>query len=806
LAKLLTGRDRDRPVEIIWEKKALDLNSGAGVEPVHVDDAVMRLANGKCIYVQVKEVSPSGGWSAKELVRQSVAQQFWQQWSAKEPEDRPRTFLRLAAIGDLTRLNKIADAALCSRTPAEFGSEASSEVEQESAVLAAALGISTRSAELLAFLRCLQAEPLISASDLEARIIQVLWQFREDAPDISRRLLAIVGRSKHAGPDARAAFTRETLVAELRDDGLAEDKLIAAGIIPGKAITDSVWDWYRNWVVANFRSFQVYGLQVDRAVFADLPALFVPLKLAPIPLDRARETNEPRGDRTPSLGDRLSAEVEQTDGGENGREEQRHPSAKNALELSKVLSKERRFALIGGPGAGKTTTLKWLAVACAVPGNEGREFRQRFGLPAEPLIPVYVRFRQFEERVRAEGLAGVPLRVGLIADFLRAAFQTGLAGENPTRERALDMAYHLLESDRTLFLFDGLDEVADEGMRNRLFEAVADLMQNYKAPRIIVTSRPYAFRHERSPLDLILFEPLPLDREGRRIFAHQWYRAVRTKLAAPLAEEDARARGEDLARAAESMPDLSEVPLLLSILALVHFNRQGLPVERATLYDHATLAMLGHWERDPAGRDLDDAVPDNWANRLRLDEKDIRTVVEHLAQAIQTEGGGGEFSRAEAIARISEGFELLPVGRRSDARDRGELLLRLLADRSGLVQERSPDLFAFVHLSFQEYLAARRLVSDGERGIRRLTTLSKDDRHSEVCRFAAAILSAELNGEADKRATSLIISIGTTSPHWPRPAFLKRPAYISKKHILSGSPGPCFPNAPIRVAVTIRPR
>jgi len=96
LAKLLTGRDRDPPVEVIWEKKALDLNSEAGVEAVHVDDAVMRLESGKCIYVQVKEASPSGGWSAKELVHRSVAQQFWQQWLAKEEEDRPRTFLRLA--------------------------------------------------------------------------------------------------------------------------------------------------------------------------------------------------------------------------------------------------------------------------------------------------------------------------------------------------------------------------------------------------------------------------------------------------------------------------------------------------------------------------------------------------------------------------------------------------------------------------------------------------------------------------------------------------------------------------------------
>jgi predicted NACHT family NTPase len=33
-----------------------------------------------------------------------------------------------------------------------------------------------------------------------------------------------------------------------------------------------------------------------------------------------------------------------------------------ALELAVVLREKRRFGIIGGPGSGKTTTLKWLAL------------------------------------------------------------------------------------------------------------------------------------------------------------------------------------------------------------------------------------------------------------------------------------------------------------------------------------------------------------------------------------------------------------------------------------------------------------
>jgi hypothetical protein len=659
LAKLLVGNDRDPLIEVLWEKKSLDEGPNGAVEPIHVDDTILRFSSGKCAYVQVKETSPPGGWSVAQLVRSSVAQQLWRQWLSKQPADRPRTMVRLACRGDVTTLDSMADAALRSRTPREMLSdEASTEVANEISALAASLKLAPDSQDLLAFLKCLQAESIASANDLEGRIIQSLPGFGENARELANLLVRLVARSKHAGPDARSCFTKDTLIAALLDEGFSRQRLIAADVLRAGPVDDAVWDRYRELVVRKFRSFRVYGLQVERVVYADLPAFFVPLRLAEIPVGRPRETLEDRtGTRGAlSLAERLSAEVGRA---EHEEEDSRHDGRRISrgerfLDLGSVLAKKSRFAIIGGAGVGKTTTLKWLAITATLQGEEGQRLRLAFGLPRDPLIPIYVRFRQFAERIRARGLAGVAGRAGLVADFLKAEFEAELADQLAVTDKALPMAQHLLASDKSLFLFDGLDEVADETMRNRLFESVADLMEKYSAPRVIVTSRPYAFKQDRAPLNLTLFEPLPLDRDARRTFAQQWYRAVRTSGAAPpLEESDARARAEDLARAADALPDLAEVPLLLSILALVHFNRQGLPVERATLYDHATLAMLGHWERDRAGRDLgDDAVPTDWARRLELDEKGIRRAVEYLAQRIQVDGGGGEFSRAEAIANL----------------------------------------------------------------------------------------------------------------------------------------------------------
>jgi hypothetical protein len=758
LTKLLMG-DRDPLVEVLWEKKALDLKAVTGAEHVHVDDAIIRVRSGRCIYVQVKQAAPRGEWSLREFAQSGVAVQFWTQWLSKAPQDRSTTIIRLASAADVTPLRMLIDVALRSRTPAELLSdESSEETLKDVRVLAKALSVSPDKQELLDFLKSLQAEQLPAADELEGLIIRSLSPFGMQATTVAQHLIRFVSRSKHAGPSARSAYNHDNLLKALKEEGVTDESLIGAGLLTsGRIHEESFWDIYRTEVVKSFRTFRVYGLNVERAVFADLPSLFVPLKLDPISERKKageREASKQRERR--SLTDSILAEA-------RDREPDEPAEVTGTLELSVVLREKRRFGLIGGPGSGKTTTLKWLALVSALGGEEGREARSKCGLPINPLLPLFVRFRRLADRIEARGLDGIAGRVGLVAEFLAAELEAGLAGKIPSKREALEMAETLLASDNCIFLFDALDEVPNSDVRTRLFDAVADLMQRYPKPRVVVSSRPYAFREERAPIDLALFEPVPLNRNGRRVFARQWYRAVRTHLGDGLTDLDAEARAEDLAKSAEALADLAENPLLLSILALVHFNRQGLPVERSTLYDQATLAMLGHWERDPAGRDLGDGViPSDWGPTLRLPETVVRRVVECLAHDVQhRDQEGGEFSKGIAIEALLRGLETVSSMPRSQAVERAPSLLQLLVERSGIVQERNPGVFAFAHLSFQDYLAARWFVGAGEQALSELTAMSSEPRHAEVIRFAVAILAADQRAEADERALRLVREVAS---------------------------------------------
>ena len=392
LAKMLMG-GADPIVEVLWEKKTID--SGNGAESVYVDDAIVRHQSGESIYTQLKELSAS--WTATKLIQSGVLAQFWKQWDSTSPESRDKIRLQLASTSKLDELAKVNDAALRSRTPAELMSdEAASESIEYIKKLAKELSLSETDPALHEFLRKVGVEELPAAHHMEGWIANELAIFGEAKSNAVNQLIRIVAQSKHIGPHSRSTLTRDGLIQQLKTSGFDLNVLVAAGLIAGGTPpSDGFWIDYRKDIITKFRTFRVYGLEVDHEVRADLPSLFVPLKL--LPLDDQAEKQIASTPERRSLTETLYED-------EANRPSRAEP--KSANELAEVLANNRRFVLVGAQGCGKTTTARWLAIIAAMDGDEGRETREQFGLPPQPLRPLFVRFRRFADWLLGSNMPG----------------------------------------------------------------------------------------------------------------------------------------------------------------------------------------------------------------------------------------------------------------------------------------------------------------------------------------------------------------------------------------------------------------
>ena len=170
--------------------------------------------------------------------------------------------------------------------------------------------------------------------------------------------------------------------------------------------------------------------------------------------------------------------------------------------------------------------------------------------------------------------------------------------------------------------------------------------------------------------------------------------------------------GHPLKTRKSHISNLARNPLMLSAICLVNYFEGGrLPEDRSKLYQLCTEGLLHHWDQRRGIH-----------SKFTFDEK-LRLCRE-LALAMQAQ------DRAECEAtRVEELFsEVL------DDSEKAKELVEHIRYRTGLLVERRPGVFAFAHLTFQEYLAARAVHEGNHLGIdpERLVQGHDDSRWHEV--------------------------------------------------------------------------
>ncbi len=430
-----------------------------------------------------------------------------------------------------------------------------------------------------------------------------------------------------------------------------------------------------------------------------------------------------------------------------GADRRRETATQVKVKVQEALAAHPRLVVLGDPGCGKTTLLRYLALTYArdLAGETGL-VTQRLEL-SEQRLPISLPLRSFARYLQAHHLDPSTDGPKLLLDYLRTYFAH--------QDIALPERFFAgrLQRGECAVLLDGVDEVADLALRRRVARIIERFTIAYPDNRYVVTSRVVGYTgtarlgEEYTVTTVRDFTQADVER-----FVRYWNRAVEVALAGgetPYARQQARRQTKALLEAIrnnERVRELAVNPLLLTVIALVQRYRAQLPERRTELYEEAIEVLLGKWD-EAKGLDTRAVM----AGR-ELDAGDRRSLLEPVALWMM-ERRAREIEVAELRRRLGEQFlEMTGDGRQaSKAVDE---FLRLINERSGLLAERGQGVYAFSHLTFQEHLAAR-AVSDRPDYIPYTLARLSDTWWREVILLEAGYLSTQ----GKRRVTALIQAI-----------------------------------------------
>ena len=273
----------------------------------------------------------------------------------------------------------------------------------------------------------------------------------------------------------------------------------------------------------------------------------------------------------------------------------------------------------------------------------------------------------------------------------------------------------------------------------RLFEHATTA---YGPCRFVVTTRPRAYEGETVLSGFRRAEIEPLTPEASDIFLRHWCEGLYQGGA-----DAERHRGE-LTEALRSRPEIRRMasnPVMLTALAVVHWNENRLPEQRAELYESVLRWLLRAREQKP-----DRASSEVCARRFRK-----------LALEMQNhpDGRQAQVTKRWAAEAVEDAFG---APTQEERIEQAEHFLDEEEIDSGVISSVGREV-RFWHLTFQEYLAARAVAGLGEE--KQLELLFAGDRlykpeWREVLLLFGGVLHEQGRDKVDAFVTAVLARLG----------------------------------------------
>ncbi len=329
-----------------------------------------------------------------------------------------------------------------------------------------------------------------------------------------------------------------------------------------------------------------------------------------------------------------------------------------------AVKKYTKLMILGKPGAGKTTFLKYLAIQC----NRG-EFQA-------DCVPIFVNLKDFTEAANKPDLL----------EYMGQQF----SGSRVVEMRLITSLKEVIAYGRALVLLDGLDEVREEDS-SRVLKEIRDFSSQFRDNQFVITCRISALKYTFEKFTEV--EIADFDDEQIYTFASNWFQGKAVKA------ESFIKRLEDNFR----IKQLAANPLLLTLLCLVFEESGDFPTNHSELYKEGLDALLKKWDakrgiyRDQVYEKLSPQRKEDLLSKIAL---------------ITFKQGDYFFKQKAAEQYITNYIRNLPTANTDPEALQldSEAVLRSIEAQHGLLVARAKGIYSFSHLTFHEYFTAREIV------------------------------------------------------------------------------------------------
>lgn len=398
---------------------------------------------------------------------------------------------------------------------------------------------------------------------------------------------------------------------------------------------------------------------------------------------------------------------------------------KTVVPGDEFIEQNPRVVVLGGPGAGKTTFLKYLSLAYS---DEVIFSKTKL---KTSFLPVYIH---------------LPSLPSESIDFLHAiSFNV----QQRTDERAEYFYRRLLETGNIVVFLDSLDEVPSDSKKTTV-NAISDFCKLYPRARVVITCRTADYHQVFEGFAEI--EVTRLSQVAVEKIVKGWFNKEPKKAEKLLATLQADA----------AISSLTETPLLLSLLCIQYRNDLVLPNRKTELYRRCVDALLRDWDTSRNFR------RDTDYSHLTDDRKEM--IFENIAGLTSVDNIEYEFSEAKALGAVSETIARFGLS----ANDSKNILIEI-ESHHGIVERCSADLYQFSHGTMHEYFMARYIVSKRTE-MQILRSHFDDPRWHTVIAFICAILNDPSN------ILEFLVNSSSTANFRNYPTFGKRLAHLLLLH------------------------